>query len=59
MESRGRTPVKFWFESSISVMESSELQEIPVKLHMEFLDSQELKTLVFDVLRADFSFMRI
>ena len=49
MESRGRTPVKLWYGSSIFVMESSELQEIPMKLHMEFPDSQELKTLVFDV----------
>ena len=49
MESRGRTPVKFWYESSISVTEPSELQVIPVKLHMEMLDSQEMKAVVFDV----------
>ena len=50
MESSGRTPVKFWRESSISVTAPSELQVIPVKLHMELLDSQDLKALVpFDV----------
>ena len=60
MESRGRTPVKFWYESLISVTKPSELQVIPVKLHMDLLASQEMKALVFDVSRReDFSCMRI
>ena len=60
MESSGTVPVKFWFESSISVTKLSELQVIPVKWQMEYpVGSHELNTLVVESWSVDLSFKRI
>lgn len=59
IESKGRIPDSFCFESSISVTEPLELQIIPAKLQTEFLESHESNALVLELWNEDLSLSRI